>query len=76
MHDIVDFVNVCSILLEIVGFILLLPVVIEELPKLFPRHTQGSHRAVSEIKQSAYSIGISLVIVGLIGQLLATVFHY
>jgi len=75
MHDTVDWVNLISIFLEIAGFIFILPSVIAYMPKFFSRQVHGSHRAKTEVEKSTLSLGIALVIVGLIGQAIATWFH-
>lgn len=67
------WINSVGIMLEILGFIILLPRAIHWI-QFRGREAKGSHRIRDRRKTSSISWGISLVITGLLGQLFSTFF--
>ncbi len=60
---------IIGILFLLFGFLLLLPFVYNNTPKLF-RDSIGSHRFTSGVKRTTRFIGVALIITGLLLQIL------
>ena len=74
MHEIINWVSVFGIVLELIGFVLLLARVGDFIVTLFP-DSKLSHRFKEGVRNDTIVIGISFIIVGLLAQALAIVFH-
>jgi ribose 5-phosphate isomerase RpiB len=74
MHEIFNWVSLFGIVLEIIGFVLLLNWVRDFIVALFP-DSRSSHRFREAVENDTKVIGISFIIIGLLAQSLVIVFH-